>query len=410
MKETVKYLGQQINHKGISEQLIEDKIFGKIKKILFNNNYLTRFSRIRIFKCYMISKISHLLPLISLNGHLPDCWKCIRRIIFRNILRAQTSPLETAVSLGIGYYNLIIRPLIKLIEKYQAFNNNAEQYKFLQTATIKAFTYWKNLEQKLPDEVEIKLNRIINNNEWALIEEIDALIYRNISYRLFRNCKNIKQIKDPKALKYPNYIYLLSNASTHEISDTIVSKENSKDQKNKNLKWERYTRLIKMVYASNKFLDILNNEKQSYLLNKGSQSAIIEEVTILELKITNTAIDILNQDNKEIEEIIEDTETRIKTEIENNNYGLGDMLNIGKLDELQTSLRNKLSELNKGEARTFDLFWEITEGIETEKKKREKPNKGRPKKEKISKQEDNLKIENFFKIDSQIRNENMDLE
>ena len=86
------------------------------------------------------------------------------------------------------------------------------------------------------------------------------------------------------------------------------------------------------------------------------------------------------------------------------------MLNIGKLDELQTSLRNKLSELNKGEARTFDLFWEITEGIETEKKKREKPNKGRPKKEKISKQEDNLKIENFFKIDSQIRNENMDLE
>jgi len=59
-----------------------------------------------------------------------------------------------------------------------------------------------------------------------------------------------------------------------------------------------------MVYASNKFLDILNNEKQSYLLNKGSQSDIIEEVTILELKITNTAIDILNQDNKEIEEII----------------------------------------------------------------------------------------------------------
>ena len=59
MKETVEYFGQQITHKGISEQLIEDKIFGKIKNILFNNIYLTRFSRIRIFKCYMISKISH---------------------------------------------------------------------------------------------------------------------------------------------------------------------------------------------------------------------------------------------------------------------------------------------------------------------------------------------------------------
>ena len=186
----------------------------------------------------MFSKISHLLPLISLNGHLSDCWKCIRRIIFRNILKAQTSPLETAVTLGIGYYNLIIRPLIKLIEKYKAFNNNTETYKFLQSATIKAFAYWKNLEQKLPEEVEIKLNRIINNNKWTLIEEIDALIYRNISTRLFRNCKNIKQIKDLKALKYPNYIYLLSNASAHEISDTIVTKENTKDYRNKKLKWE----------------------------------------------------------------------------------------------------------------------------------------------------------------------------
>ena len=263
MKETVKYLGQQINHKGISEQLIEDKIFGKIKKILFNNNYLTRFSRIRIFKCYMFSKISHLLPLISLKGHLSDCWKCIRRIIFRNILKAQTSPLETAVTLGIGYYNLIIRPLIKLIEKYKAFNNNTETYKFLQSATIKAFAYWKNLEQKLPEEVEIKLNRIINNNEWILIEEIDALIYRNISTRLFRNCKNIKQIKDLKALKYPNYIYLLSNASTHEISDTIVTKENTKDYRNKKLKWERYTQLIKMTYASYKFLVLIIKEKNA---------------------------------------------------------------------------------------------------------------------------------------------------
>lgn len=181
MKEIVKYLGQQINHNGISEQLIEDKIFDKIKQILFNNNYLTRFSRIRIFKCYMFSKINHLLLLISLKGHLSDCWKCIRRIIFRSILKAQTSPLETALRLGIGYYNLIIRPLIKLIEKYQTFNNNMETYKFLQSATIKAFAYWKNLEQKLPEEVEIKLNRIINNNEWTLIKEIDALIYRNIS-------------------------------------------------------------------------------------------------------------------------------------------------------------------------------------------------------------------------------------
>ena len=158
VNETVKYLGQQINNNGISEQIIEDKIFGKIKMILNNNNFLTRLSRIHIFKTYMITKVNHLLPLISLNGHLSDSWKCIRRIIFRNILKTQTSPLETAVTLGLGYYNLIIRPLLKLIEKYHTFTNNDQQYNFLKLATIKAFTHWKCIEKKLPEEIENKIN------------------------------------------------------------------------------------------------------------------------------------------------------------------------------------------------------------------------------------------------------------
>ena len=72
------------------------------------------------------------------------------------------------------------------------------------------------------------------------------------------------------------------------------------------------------------------------------------------------------------------------------------MLNKGKLYDLQVNLRSKLCELNKDEARTFDLFWEITENIEKEKKEKEKPNKGRPKKEKMGKQENNFIIENFF--------------
>ena len=65
----------------------------------------------------MITKVNHLLPIITLNGYLSESWKWIRRIIFRDILKAQTSPLETAVTLGLGYYNIIIRPMIKAIER-----------------------------------------------------------------------------------------------------------------------------------------------------------------------------------------------------------------------------------------------------------------------------------------------------
>ena len=67
VNDIVKYLGQQINSNGISEQIMEKKIFGKIKMIHNNNNFLTTLSKIHIFKTYMITKVNNLLPLISLN-------------------------------------------------------------------------------------------------------------------------------------------------------------------------------------------------------------------------------------------------------------------------------------------------------------------------------------------------------
>ena len=87
-KNEVKYLGQKINPGGIAEQIIDDKLFGCVKNKLSKLSFLSRLTRIRIFKVYMISKINHLLPIITLNGYLSLSRKCIRRIIFRNILKS----------------------------------------------------------------------------------------------------------------------------------------------------------------------------------------------------------------------------------------------------------------------------------------------------------------------------------
>ena len=126
-KSEVKYLGQNINSEGLAEQIIEERIFGSIKNKLNKFDFLTRLTRIRIFKAYMISKVNHLLPLISLNGHLGVSWKCIRRIIFRNILKTQTSPLEGVVSLGLGFFNIIIKPILRNIERGYIFFFNLSQ-------------------------------------------------------------------------------------------------------------------------------------------------------------------------------------------------------------------------------------------------------------------------------------------
>ena len=112
-KKKGKYLGQLINNMGVTENIIETKTFGKLINKLSMFNGFAKSSKIRIFKIFLISKVNHLLPLIAFSENLDASWKCIRKIIFRNILDKHTLPLETAVALGLGYYNIIIRPLIK---------------------------------------------------------------------------------------------------------------------------------------------------------------------------------------------------------------------------------------------------------------------------------------------------------
>ena len=169
----------------------------------------------------MISKVNHLLPLISLNGHLEQSWKCIRKIIYRDILKTQTTPLESLITLGIGYYNLIIRPMMKMIEREYNFLKDDDHLESLKFAAKKAMIHWKNLETKLPDDVEKQINQMIDGQNWYSVKYIHHLLYNNIGVRLCRNSedKNLN-LKDLKALKYPNFLYLLSNASTHEIIDT----------------------------------------------------------------------------------------------------------------------------------------------------------------------------------------------
>jgi len=95
----------------LTDNIIEKKVFGELINTLETYKGFAKCSKIRIFKTYLISKINHLLPIIVLTGNLETSWKCIRKIIFNNILNRNALPLETAMTMGIGYYNIILDPL-----------------------------------------------------------------------------------------------------------------------------------------------------------------------------------------------------------------------------------------------------------------------------------------------------------
>ena len=111
----------------------------------------------------MISKINHLLPVIALNGHLSLSWKCIRRIFFRNILKTQTSPLEGVVSLGLGYFNIIIKPMLRMMEREYLFFLSNAHIEFLKKAAQRTLIYWKSLQQKIIEKTLKKIDEMIND-------------------------------------------------------------------------------------------------------------------------------------------------------------------------------------------------------------------------------------------------------
>ena len=258
-KKNAKYLGQIINSGGLTENIIENKIFRKLINVLQRFKGFAKTIKIRIFKTYLISKVNHLLPLISLTGNIEISWKCIRKIIFRNILNCSTLPLETAMSMGIGYYNIIIRPLVRLVERYDSFRRNNEETKFIKDATTKALLFWLQTEKKHQEQEKEMLQKIATNEIWVNIKDLDNILYRNHEKRLMKNNESNIKINNIDILKFPNINYDMSNAPYHEIIDTAIIRESNKSDKEKDIKYERMLELTKQIIIGKEITLLLDD-------------------------------------------------------------------------------------------------------------------------------------------------------
>ena len=140
-KLTAKYLGQFINPKGEAADIIKISDIKRISSIINNTtSMLSRRSRIKIYTIYIRSKISHLIPLIAVSDKLEDTWINIRKNIFSDILLANTLPREAAALLGISFFDIIIKPFLKLLENIsqRSFNDKTNmQLIFMNSACKK---------------------------------------------------------------------------------------------------------------------------------------------------------------------------------------------------------------------------------------------------------------------------------
>ena len=79
------------------------------------------------------------------------------------------------VTLGLGYYNIIVKPILKMLEHEYIFLSNNSTLDFMKEAAKKSLIHWKIIEQKMPKEVKSKINEMINNIRWYSSHELDNL-------------------------------------------------------------------------------------------------------------------------------------------------------------------------------------------------------------------------------------------
>ena len=140
----------------------------------------------------MRSKVNHLIPLIVLSRGVTELWKTIRKFIFIHLIEFSTLPIESTSAFKLGYYEIIIRPEKKLLERNYNFTNNKEEDEMLNECLNISFKNLLIQEPKHTEKIKVMITEVIEKKKCLdVITEMDKLLNEEYSERLFRNHEKI---------------------------------------------------------------------------------------------------------------------------------------------------------------------------------------------------------------------------
>ena len=168
---------------------------------------LSRRARIKIYKTYIRCKYQHLIPLIATTDNLLSSWKNIRKNIFNDTLLGNTLPREAAVLMEISYYNIIVKPTLKLLNNISLRTNNNfqvnTQIEFIKKAIRNIFKTWLQVEPNLTTKMKEMIDDFISKNILHSQEEFNKAIYTEAAIRLFKNGNPPENVTKLAKLKLP---------------------------------------------------------------------------------------------------------------------------------------------------------------------------------------------------------------
>lgn len=272
-----KYLGQIIDSSGKPVFTLKENAFSKLFMLM--NKEMTKCARIRMFTIYIRNKISHLLPLLCIDKEqIILTWKFIRRIIFKKILICDTTPKESLGLLKLGYYEIIIRPLLKLLNG-EYYSKYYEEANLLKEVIIKTLKTWPEAEENLDEEIKkIIYESITDNNVKLSIKQFDEIRLETSWKRI---TKGALGLTSKLKVLLPSTLAFLSNAKIHMVESLLkteyIDEIKKKSNRMKALKiLRKYTDCIEYIE---------NNANQVERVTSDEWTSQIEEDLIIEVEI-----------------------------------------------------------------------------------------------------------------------------
>ena len=388
-----KYLGQSIDNNGNTEDIILRRNYQSISQLIHvSQTFITLRSRIKLFQIYIRTKYNHLLPIIALKGDINKTWNEIRKSIFNDLLKRSTQPKESATLLGCSCYSIIIKPILKLIQQ-ASDNHDNNQKEFLIEAAQKAFIHWTEAEQNHDQQVINHIKNFIQDKKTIPINQWNHIIKEEAIKRLFKNTQIPEEITNLKDLKHPRLIEALSNAPKH-IIEAIINKYIKSDYNQEQFKIHIRKQLHTIITLCS--IDEDNPPQIQKPYDTNNIEELIEYQQLIDLHITDRAMEINEINMKQIDDITE--------ELKNLNNNKNKEIDLGpKLRSAIQWLKENIPKWKKDKydyaENILEKSWAINTQNNIQNKQPKKNRPGRPKKQKEKNPDPNQNtLENYMDI------------
>ncbi len=220
---------------------------------------------------------------------------------FKDVLVGFTLPKESAGLFKISFFDIIIKPLLKAIERNERVTQNQEVSRYLKKASIVAFKCWIVEEINLPDHIKQMCKDVIEGNvSYDSVKWEEKMIYC-AGTRLIGPDHSTGLGEALKNICEPNIVLNMSNAPLHEAEERIRIVLKQTDQTKKNLETNRLAQIVARYMVVNEYMD--KYQELKFTSVSSTTRDVIEYYTLKEIIINERFQELKHDLAEDISEV-----------------------------------------------------------------------------------------------------------